>query len=689
MSQALQQLIQQAEAQKIQANMNLCYRKNITLLQHAFPSLYKRLEHHRPSGVVLQLDPNGELNLADTATRQYLYNEPPQHYCRKQVNHFKKKQNVQRFKLSTGEAYNDRHIHLQHLNTLIDAYAALKKPALETPITYIPNLIVSGIGLGYSLPLLLDTFDIQHIFIHEACLDTFHASLHTLDWEPIVRHFSQPLHSIDFCVGKNSTQALTDIEFSLQRIGLHAHIYSFIYSHTTRAAEQQFIERYLHEIRAFIGGLGYYDDEQIGLAHGYHNARSSHPVFDSSQTQHRTARLILVGNGPSLDAHTAYLRENTDNAIIMSCGSALGSLLKMGIKPDFHVEMERTNAITDFLHLSTRPEDRENITLLCLHTVAPNAIAAFKEVCYAIKPNDAATAHLHNNVAPKTLHALGFCNPTVTNCGLAFAISMGFKDVHLVGVDLGMPTTGGHHSANSFHYEMEKSLSDTSNFKYAYTQQNNTLVAGNFGGKVKTHTVLNHSRIAMERLLAMATRAFPDFSCTNTNNGAKIQYTLSAAIDSIPPAPCCDKPTEINAIKTAHFYRATGTHLPEATNTGNNTHEPLLSYFMSIEKTLTMSHTLSDNRALQNECQRIYGLIAAHNDPLTHYLLRGSINCLLGVIVENCLYTRDKVLFQQRTQLGAGIFNAFIDNVYLRMKTEPFRLDDTRDPILEKMSHMR
>ena len=70
----------------------------------------------------------------------------------------------------------------------------------------------------------------------------------------------------------------------------------------------------------------------------------------------------------------------------MSCGTALSSLSKRKIKPDFHVEMERNIDVKDWLEVGTEADDRNGVTLLCLNTCAPDVIKMFSDACIAKNP---------------------------------------------------------------------------------------------------------------------------------------------------------------------------------------------------------------------------------------------------------------------------------------------------------------
>ncbi len=87
--------------------------------------------------------------------------------------------------------------------------------------------------------------------------------------------------------------------------------------------------------------LGFFDDEQIGFAHTFHNINAGYAFFSHGAATESLPPVLLVGNGPSLDSHVNFIRQHQADSIIISCGTALSSLAKVGIKPDFHVEMER------------------------------------------------------------------------------------------------------------------------------------------------------------------------------------------------------------------------------------------------------------------------------------------------------------------------------------------------------------
>ncbi len=679
MSDALQQLIRQAEVQKLQMQMQVLFNKNLALFEDRMPKLHLLVSQHTAEEVVLRLDGNDQVNLMDLNTQQFMYSENPDVVCRNQVEQFHQSGNLRRLRITRNKEYNAEHIHIPCLNGLLDEYEDNQAKRLTKTPKFMPTLIVSGVGLGHHLNDLVDRYDIQNIIIYENCLDTFYGSMHVIDWAKILDYFRQKDRSISLCVGVEPRIALSQIESTIQRNGLYSQIFTFVYQHSRRPAELNFLDTYQKELRTFVGGLGYFDDEQIGLAHAYHNLKSTSAVFVSNDSHQRKPRLLLIGNGPSLDEHQEYIQRHRKNVVVMSCGTALSSLLRMGIKPDFHVEMERCIMVNDVIRHFSGSEDRNDITLLCLHTVAPETIEAFPESCYAIKANDAGGSLIRDYYQPQRVDELVFCNPTVANCGLSFAVSMGFEDIHLIGVDFGVLEAEKHHSKHSVYNEMEAFAKKEKIDYTIYDENRATPCKGNLGGTVMAMPTLNMARVSMERFLNFLKPMFPNLRCYNTNHGALIQHTHSVALKDIPPCAQIDAAQEVRNIKSDHF------HVRRNKSFEKKSKNEILKYFYNVQKKLYISDKIEDEKSLYNELHRIYKLIRKDKDPCTHFLLRGSFNTFFGAITENALYCSDNEEFLRQVHIGIKHFNAFVDKIYAIMKDDPFKLDKTHSGYVQAM----
>lgn len=678
MSDAINELIRKVEIQKLQIQTELLYQQNMALFKERFPTIFEVFEHYTPQNTQLGVDPNGDLNLINRRHNHYVYSSSPAQQAQQHVERFSKKSMLRKFKIPLSEVYNPEHIYIPHLNKMVAEYSQQKIARLYATPNYLVNLILSGIGMGYQLPELINRFDIQNIFIYENCKDTFHASLHVFDWQPILDYFRKNQRSITFCIGVVPRKALSQIEYSIREIGLHTQMFTFVYQHSQRKEELDFISIYQKEIKSFIGGVGYFDDEQIGLGHAYHNIMSNHAVFRLPQYKRRHARVAVVANGPSLDNHIEYLEKNQQNIIILSCGSALGSLYRAGIQPDFHVEMERDYAMTDFIKYDTPKEFREKITLLCLHSVAPETLNQFGKSCYAVKILDAGAPLIHKYFKQQLVE-LSFCNPTVSNCALAFAVYLGFDSIHLIGTDFGIPANGQHHASNSLHYKMEEFVEDKETFEYNYTAKKEILQDANFGGQIKTHHILDISRISIERLLDFAVKQSTGLTCFNSNDGAKIRNATPTKLHDITAPDDIDKSSLLHDIESQHFHYY---HNKKFNTLSSNS---ILKKFFDIKDHIKIKSGITSNRELMHELNRIFTSISQEYDPTTYHLLRGSLSCFFGSIVENTLYAEKQEDFDSQLKLGTHYYNTFIDLIYQRAKDEPFKIDDFPLHLIQKM----
>lgn len=681
MSDSLEKLMKQVQLQKLQLECSNLFQRNLRVFAQRFPEIHELFKAYKPQRFQLGITPTEELNLVDTEAKHFVYASAPQDQAKKQIERFKNRIQVRKFRVPKTPVYNPEHLHIPKLNDMIDAYEKNSVARVTKTPKYILNLVLSGVGMGYQLPYLVNDFDIQNIFIYENCKDSFHASLHVIDWEPILNYFAADGRSISLCIGVDPRKALSQIEFSIRKMGLHSQIFSFMLQHSQRKQELDFISIYQSEIRSFLGGLGYFDDEQIGIGHAYHNLCSKHAVFTLPRLANREERLVVVGNGPSLDFHIEYLKENQEDLIILSCGSALGSLHRAGIQPDFHVEMERDYAMTDYIKFDTPVEFRKDITLLCLHSVAPETLNQFGKACYAAKIHDAGAPLVHQYYEEKEIVELAFCNPTVSNCAMAFAIYMGFNNIHIIGTDFGVTEDGKHHSKNSLHYDMEDFVEDKSEFAYNYKDGKEKLVEANFGGVVKTHHILDTSRVAIERLLDFATKKSTSFKCYNSNHGAKIRNTLPTRLENIPKPKQIDKKSLLKAIESDYFYYNQNTGFESLSS------EKILERFFDIQEEIKIKEGISNDQSLIIELNRIFKTVAMEYDPITHFLLRGSMSCFFGSIVENTLYSAEESDFNKQLCIGRTHYNNFVDLVFERAKAEPFKIDNFPLELLHKMQN--
>ncbi|HAV13958.1 MAG TPA: hypothetical protein DCX06_10790, partial [Opitutae bacterium] len=551
--------------------------------------------------------------------------------------------------------------------------------SIDAPIGF---MMVTGIGLGYHIEKISRELDVKYLCIFESQVDSLYASLHTIDWVPILEKYSTKERQIYMYLDFEPAIAMRDLGNVRHTVGYHNFITSFIYPHLSDPQTQAFLDLYSGTYGEQGQMLGFFDDEQIGFAHTFHNINAGYAFFSHGAATESLPPVLLVGNGPSLDSHVNFIRQHQADSIIISCGTALSSLAKVGIKPDFHVEMERCSIQPYYTEAGTSDEYRRGIPLLTLNPASPNMTALFDEVCLAVKPNDAGSILIDDTFKNHGLSRLESCNPTVTNAGLSFVLSMGFTEVLLIGVDLGQKTAASHHSSLSVYHDLEKRSKGKIRPGGAELEQ--SLIPGNFGGEVYANWILRRSRSDMEHLLSLPNPVGREHAVYNLNDGALINGAIPTRYSDLNAfRPLADKPAIISAIKNRNFKS-----LESATLSAKVFDDQYLQSFRALRKSLMLPKKINGVDELRDTLNRIYGALneASSHSPLSSRLLQGTIATGLGIIAWNLFYMGDKHFFKKHYETNRRFYMQLIKGAFDKMATDPLSPDNSVPPHVEEFT---
>lgn len=671
--------LRKAQMQQLQLELEVRFKRNMDAFRQVAKPIYDQFIDYTPEELRLSFDADGYLNLVNyNLNNKPVYAEDPAAFCEKQFAEYCAQPTLSSIRFGKSKILNAEHHHPQLVNQLLDEFAPLResiKYGTDVPIGF---MLITGTGVGYHIEHILNKLDVYNLCIFDPHKDSFYAALHTIDWIPILQKLTQKGRMIKLFIGVEPKDAMADMKLLSDKIGLFNLVYTFIYRHFSSKKEEEFIELYRKEFHLAASGTGFFDDEQISLAHTVNNINNGYKFFRHTKATENLPAAFVIGNGPSLDMHIEYIRQHRENAIIFSCGTAISSLFKVGIKPDFHVEMERNSVTASWIENGTPAEFREDIALLCLNTIAPQVVPLFGDACLAVKPNDVGQHVVEAEFPGLGLHPLPLCNPTVTNAGLSFALAMGFKEIYLLGVDLGVREDGAHHSSLSLYYDLEKKT-QKKGFSGFERKAGDYEIAGNFGDKVTTNPVLHGTKTNMEILIRHMQRSGKEFNVYNPNRGALIDGTLTVAQADLPiPNSGMPKAAAIENIKNLHFYQVPDHSIDEA-----YFREKFLTPFFELRPKLTMGKKIETYADLREEMTRIFSLIkeTKKTSPVTCMLLRGSINSLFTLMTFALLFVRDKYVFQDYAQRGRKGYLEMINTAYAMMETKPLQNDTSVDTV--------
>jgi hypothetical protein len=153
----------------------------------------------------------------------------------------------------------------------------------------------------------------------------------------------------------------------------------------------------------------------------------------TNQVSAHSSHAVIVASGPSLDAQLMLLKEHRRNFDLLSCYSTLGTLLKEGLAPDYHCNQERHACHLPLIGDPSAAAFTPNALLLCSANNDPRMNTLYHDVVAFFRSASCASA-LFASDSNDCINGEG---PQVANLALYYAILLGYRTIHLFGVDLG------------------------------------------------------------------------------------------------------------------------------------------------------------------------------------------------------------------------------------------------------------
>lgn len=182
-----------------------------------------------------------------------------------------------------------------------------------------------------------------------------------------------------------------------------------------------------------LGLLGFATDEINQTQQALWNALTQQPLrVLAPQQLAADVPVVLVASGPSLNDQLAWLREHQQALNLVAAGSALGALLRADIRPAVVVFLERgAEVYADLCDLLAEGLSLEDITVLVSSTIDPRVPALFSQAAFFHRPVAAATGLFPNDQSA----TLPVCGPHVINAAIEALLSLGSRELLLVGAD--------------------------------------------------------------------------------------------------------------------------------------------------------------------------------------------------------------------------------------------------------------
>lgn len=655
----------QQEKKILKAQLN----KNLNFFKKVIPQLYEDYKDYQFKSMSLSINDNGHAALLDM-NKNSVYPKDAKTFCFEQVEKYYQTPLglYPHFSIMGGKRFKEGKIldrFRSFINKEINDYAQdIKKP--------VGLLIINGIGLGYHIPKLIDDLDIFNIAIFDDSKDSFFASLHTTDWQEIISPFKQGGRGVHLSIGNKASDNLSNLACFFQTISDFNRLNVFCYNHLSydKSMSESLSFSLLADFKKTQAPLGFFEDEQISFAHTYENLKRGVPLLLDKSPPKDLAYppVMIVGNGPSLDNQITFLKKHAKSSIIFACGSAIASLIKYDITPDFFILCERTfSTFKTTVSYNLSKAHKKNIRLLGLNTIPPDVCSLFKNAYMGAKSSDAGGLYIESQFGHE-FALMKNCNPLVGNTAASFAMHLGFSHIVLLGMDFGISDSGKHHSNQSEYYnENNSTLFEKNSYDANYA------IKGNFGG-----TVWAESRLILaSKQMTLLAKLNPQITIYNPNYGAYIEGAIPIKLqelESLIPYPqTLDKNKFIQTLCAHYFRKISKKKVPSKSQIQDTLINPMFDYVDSIHLPTHPKSAFEVQTHLENQIVRLRNI--GVEQPILENILKGSFANFFPYLLLVALAANSEENLQLTFNNSLSFFNEFIKLSKKILKTSFFELD--------------
>ncbi|NVK17376.1 MAG: motility associated factor glycosyltransferase family protein [Methylocystaceae bacterium] len=490
--------------------------KNLTYLKDNLPGLYRT--------VVDWPSLSSELQICDGKVENLLVNGTPLYgrnftdYCRAQMDDFW--DNMERIKFSSMKNCNPSNISR---GMVVNIHQYFFKDEEEMPSDVVPVVdsgfcFVFGLGLGGFLRELIEKKIARNLVIIEPLTELFVQSLSVVDWEEVYQKAEENGIAIHFFLGKTPRELAHDVEGFVRRTGnTFIEGSSFLIHYPSWELQEAY--RILREqLKTYYITSGFFEDELVMMRNGFLNASfTDFRIIRRKPYMLQEYPVFIVASGPSLEFDLENIRKIRDQIILVSSGTTLHLLMKKGLRPDFHTELENGEVIYDFLKKTDEKYSLKGVSLLASLTVDPRIPDLFDDVYYYARGSVSSTTVFMKGVGSLTEVA-----PMSANSAITCMATLGFRNFYLAGVDCGRYVGAHHHADGSVYDGLDIDEQIDKNYNVV------PKVPGNFGGEVETTIFLDMSRKLISALIKRL-----NLNVYNCSHGARIELTKPLASGSI------------------------------------------------------------------------------------------------------------------------------------------------------------
>jgi flagellin glycosyltransferase Maf-like protein/6-hydroxymethylpterin diphosphokinase MptE-like protein len=459
------------------------FQQNLAAIRRWAPYLYSRLAAIEVPNTDLIVDPDGGIDIGFRGQR--LYGQDAVAHASARIEQF--------VKVPTREFINEPD-PAKMMGMTGDFCAALRDRMKDAGIACDPAktfsnshfLLVFGIGLGLHLQTLIERTEAKVAILIEPNIEYLYHSLFVTDWATLFEFGDRRGVRFSLIVGQKPAEIAAKAGQVLRsnNPSLLDGVSLFTdYSSVILDRAKDLIRR---DLFLSVSGLGFFDDERIMCRNTVGNLAAGEAEILGEYLSTRGEPLFVIGSGPSVESDLDFIAAHAGQAILMSIGTGLRSLLVHGIRPDFHIELENDLGTAEMVAAIAEEFGIGGVTLVASVTVHPDLARIFDRTIFFFRERVTPT-----QIFGGLFSILQPAGPTVANSALVSSIRLGFRTIYLFGVDMGSKSDGRFHARGSVY--------DTG-FLDEYVEVSQSF-PGNLGGSAVGSHVFDWSRKVLENTM--------------------------------------------------------------------------------------------------------------------------------------------------------------------------------------------
>lgn len=461
-----------------------------------------------------------------------------------------------------------------------------KELAIKNKLTLVDNksivcggiLIILGLGTGQQIVEMVKSFKPNKVIIFENQLYILQATMKFFSWSKLEEKLKKLGCDLRLFVTNNNNPSIAVHSF-METIPTDEKQYSYIitfYLHNNSSFFKSCLEHLKSSKYIFNVVEGFMEDEITMIDNIINNINNSNKkILIQTKRVSKNCPALIVGSGPSVEDNYQLISELQQSMVLFSCGTALSGLLKHGIIPDFHCELENGEQIVDHFKELKKLYSFKDIQLICSYSVSPEITSFFNKVSFFVRPGPN-LALAFDGIASSIYGS----EPTVLNTALSISINYGFETFYVFGCDNGSLDNTVHHAKSILFYK-NKSINKKHHKLLEETKYNREFpieTKANFGGISYTNTIMQLAASCVSLMLFFS----KENKVYNCSDGCYIDGMTPCLPQSIEVQKCSKEDKN----KDLKFVDNFSKDISELKKYSNEIVAKLISYNDSLVKSL-------------------------------------------------------------------------------------------------------